>query len=263
MGVVYLAVGPDGCLVAVKSIRAELAGDTQFRLRFRRELEAASRVNARFTARVLDHSLDAKAPYFVTEYVPGPDLGVAVRSTGALQGGPLLGLSVGLADALVSIHEAGLVHRDVKPSNVLLASDGPRLVDFGIAYASELTDLTRSGVITGSPAWMAPEQAVGRTTESSADIFGWGATVAFAGTGRAPFGDGRADALLYRVVHDEPNLEGIPEPLRALVSRALQKQPSDRPSAQELLAAGLRVVGGGDTTLKVRPAIDRTWILPT
>jgi tRNA A-37 threonylcarbamoyl transferase component Bud32 len=260
MGVVYLGSENDGALVAVKVIRPEFAENREFRSRFRREVEVVARVDARFTARVLDHDVDAERPFLVTEYVDGPDLADAVRRGGALNPDQLIGLGVGLADALASIHAVGLVHRDVKPSNVLLGPDGPRLVDFGIVYAAEATELTETGVVTGTPSWMSPEQAQGRTTDAATDVFSWGTTVAFAGTGRAPFGEGRPDAVLYRVVHAEADLAGLPPEVSGAVIEALKKDPADRPPSRSLrdwCADRTVIAVGGD--VDATAVVERTW----
>ena len=264
MGFVYLAEGDPGQEVALKLVRPELVGDRGFRARFRREVEAAQRVGGICTARYLDADLESEHPYLVTEYVEGGNLFDHVRAHGPLSGERLIGLAVGLAEALVAISAVGVIHRDLKPSNVLMAPSGPKVVDFGISRAIEETAITQSGNIIGSPGWMAPEQALGHATTAAIDVFSWGATVAFASTGRAPFGEGRPDAVLYRVVHEESDLDGLDPKLEKLVSRALRKDPAQRPSADQLLLelvktamAGALPPGGSIAMATV--VLDRTW----
>lgn len=266
MGVVYLGEA-DGRRVAVKQIRADLASDDSFRSRFKREVDAAGRLGGRFTAAVLASDVDAARPYLVTEFVDGPNLADAVRRSGPMQREQLLALAAGLAQALAAAHEAGVVHRDVKPTNVLLAAEGPKLIDFGIAYAAEATAITRTGVFTGSPAWMSPEQVDGRTVSASADIFSWGATVVFAGTGRPPFGEGKSDAVMFRILNQVPDLEGLDVSLRALCERALAKDPAARPTATQLAAwaADLTLVGQPGafaSTDDTQAFVTQTWTAP-
>ena len=235
MGVVYLAEDTSGRQVALKLLRSELADDPGFRARFRREVESARRVGGLCTARYLDADLDSEHPYLVTEYVEGGNLFDYVTENGPLVGDQLIGLAVGLAQALVALANVEVVHRDLKPSNVLIAPSGPKVVDFGISLAADETVLTQMGGVIGSPGWMAPEQAVGRPTTAAIDVFSWGATVAFASTGRSPFGEGRSDAVLFRVVHEDPSLDGVDPRLRPLIERALSKDPNSRPTAESLL----------------------------
>src|SRR5215469_16089906 len=189
MGRVFLGVSPGGRPVAVKAIRAELAADPQFRMRFGREVAAARRVSGVFTATVVDADIDGPVAWMATAYVPGPSLAEAVDSYGPLPRASLLALAAGLAESLNAIHAAGLVHRDLKPSNVLLAEDGPRVIDFGISRAVEsATSLTQTGLVIGSPGFMSPEQAVGADVGPPSDIFSLGAVLAFAATGEGPFG---------------------------------------------------------------------------
>ena len=209
MGVVYLAIDSSGQRVALKLIRSELVDDVGFRGRFRREVEAAQRVGGICNARYIDADLDSDHPYLVTDYVEGGNLLDFVAVNGPLQGDQLIGLAVGLAEALVAMGGVGVIHRDLKPTNVLMSPSGPKVVDFGISHAADGTALTLTGSIVGSPGWMAPEQALGNGTTAAIDVFAWGATVAFASTGRSPFGEGRPDAVLYRVVHEAPDLEGL------------------------------------------------------
>jgi hypothetical protein len=237
MGQVYLARTPGSRLVAVKVIRPELAADPGFRSRFAREVAAARSVSGMFTAPVVDADPDGQLPWLATAYVPGPSLTDAVAERGPLPPGVVLTLAAGLAEALVAIHAAGLVHRDLKPSNVLLARDGPRVIDFGISRAADVSVLTQTGVIMGSPGYLSPEQAEGRQVGPPGDVFSLGAVLAFAASGAGPFGTGPAVAIAFRVVNAAPNLSGVPEQLRPLIERCLVKDPAARPSPGELLAS--------------------------
>jgi serine/threonine protein kinase len=265
MGVVYLAEDANGRQVALKLVRPELADDPVFRSRFRREVQAGQRVGGICTAKYLDADLDSEHPYLVTEYVEGGNLADYVASHGPLVGEQLIGLAVGLAEAIVAMHASGVIHRDLKPTNVLMAPAGPKVVDFGISHAADGTALTQTGVVVGSPSWMAPEQAQGRETIPAVDVFSWGATVAFAATGRFPFGEGRPDAVIYRVVHEEPDLSGVDPKLLPMVVAALNKDPAARPAPDKLLVDVVKTAMAGDvppggsvamTTL----VLDRTWV---
>jgi hypothetical protein len=236
MGQVFLGRSPGGRPVAVKVIHAQLAADPGFRARFAREVAAARKVGGVFTAPVMDAELDGPMPWLVTAYVPGPSLADAVAGYGALPATSVAALAAGLAEGLSAIHAAGVIHRDLKPSNVLLASDGPRIIDFGIASAAEATALTGTGFLIGSPGFMSPEQAQGDTVGPASDIFSLGTVVAFAATGRGPFGTGDSAALLYRVVHGKPDLSQVPGTLRPLLRRSLAKDPARRPTAAQFLA---------------------------
>jgi hypothetical protein len=236
MGRVYLARSEGGRTVAVKVVHPHFALDEEFRARFRREVEAARRVGGRWTAPVLDADPDAPVPWVATGYVSGPPLARAVAEHGPLPEGAVRALGAGLAEALTAVHGLGLVHRDVKPSNVLLALDGPRLIDFGIARATDGTaSLTSTGVSVGSPGYMAPEQILGRGVTGAADVFSLGAVLAYAATGEAPFTGDSSAALLYKVVHEEPELAGtLGGELRELVAACLAKDPAARPAPAEV-----------------------------
>ena len=236
MGSVYLGRSPGGRHVAIKVIRAELAEDPEFRARFAREVTSARKVSGIFTAEVVDADLHGPAPWLATSYVAGPTLADAVAARGPLPPAAVLKLAAGLAEGLVAIHSAGVVHRDLKPANVLLADDGPRLIDFGIARAMDYSALTLTGMVIGSPGFMSPEQAQGRETGPPSDIFSLGAVLAFAATGTGPFGGGSGPELLYRVVSGEPDTSGIPGEIRPLIGRCLAKDPRQRPTAAQLLA---------------------------
>jgi eukaryotic-like serine/threonine-protein kinase len=236
MGQVFLGVSPGGRPVAVKAIRAELAGDPEFRMRFGREVAAARRVSGVFTAMVVDADTEGPVAWLATAYVPGPSLTEAVEGHGPLPEASLVALAGGLAESLKAIHAAGVVHRDLKPSNVLLAEDGPRVIDFGISRAAESTALTQAGLVVGSPGFMSPEQAMGGDVGPPSDIFNLGAVLTFAATGQGPFGTGTTAALLYRVVHGTPSLDQVPATVRPLIERCLAKDPAQRPTADGLLA---------------------------
>jgi ABC-type branched-subunit amino acid transport system substrate-binding protein len=234
MGVVYLGRTDSGALAAVKVMRGESAGDEGFRARFAREVELARRVESPWVVPVLDADAEAREPWLATAFVPAPSVAEAVAAHGPLPSHTVSVLGGLLAEALDAVHTAGLVHRDVKPGNVLLALDGPRLIDFGIARAAEDTALTASGVVVGTPGFLAPEQAQGQAASSASDVFALGCVLAYASTGVPPFGTGAVDALLYRTVHDEPELGGVEGELRSLVERCLAKDPQVRPTADEI-----------------------------
>ncbi|MFD9465491.1 bifunctional serine/threonine-protein kinase/ABC transporter substrate-binding protein [Streptomyces sp. NPDC060027] len=239
MGVVFLARAPGGAIAAVKTVRSSYADESGFRARFRREVEAARQVGNRWVVPLLDADADAETPWLATSYVPGPSLAEAVHAFGPLSLASVRVLGVRLAEALEAVHGAGLVHRDVKPGNVLLAPDGPRLIDFGIARAPEATALTSSGVIVGSPGFLSPEQARARGGETGppSDVFSLGCVLAFAATGVRPFGGGAAAGVLLRTVYEEPDPAALPDGLTPLLRACLHKDPADRPSLARLRAA--------------------------
>lgn len=234
MGVVYLARSPHGTWCALKSIRSEHAGDPGFRARFRRETELAARLMSRWTVPVLAADAEARSPWLATAYVPGPSLAEAIARNGPWPTAQLLCLGAALAEALERVHACGLVHRDVKPANILLAADGPRLIDFGIARAVGVTALTADGSVIGSPGYLSPEQARGRTVGPASDVFSLGCVLAHAATGRPVFGVGGAAGVLYRTVHEDPDLDSVPDALDGIVRRCLAKDPEQRPSVGEL-----------------------------
>lgn len=263
MGVVYLGAVKGGDSVAVKVLRPELADDPQFVARFRREVSSLNRVQGVCTVRVIDADTDSPRPFLVTEYAEGPSLAEHVSTTGPLPPRMLYGLATGLAEALSAIHAAGVVHRDLKPANVLLTAAGPKVIDFGIAQALDSTAVTRTGMTVGSPGFMAPEQVTGRAGQA-ADVFAWGLTVAYAASGEPPFGTGPADAILYRIIHDSPDISAVPQELRPLVGAALAKAPAERPSARDLVAQLTSVTGQPDETQEAltQTVLSRTWMLP-
>ncbi|MEU7467013.1 LamG-like jellyroll fold domain-containing protein [Streptomyces sp. NPDC044984] len=251
MGQVFLGRSPGGRLVAVKVVHAELVRRPEFRDRFRREVEAARKVSGAFTAPVVDADPDAPLPWLVTSYIAGPSLEQAVVERGPFEAGAVLALAAGLAEALVSIHAVNLVHRDLKPSNVLLAEDGPRVIDFGIVRSVEADSITGTGLVAGSPGFMSPEQVNGDTITPAGDVFCLGAVLAFAATGANPFGEGPTPALLYRVVHNTPDIGAVTDPaLHALIGDCLAKDPARRPTPREILTR----VGalGNESTMALR-----------
>lgn len=235
MGTVYLGRSRSGRLVAVKVIHSGLTGEPGFRQRFRREVSAARRVGGFWTAAVVDADAEATPPWLATEYVPGPTLREAVVAHGPLPESAVRRLAAGLAEALTAVHAAGLVHRDLKPGNVLLAADGPRMIDFGIAKVAEGTALTDSGVFLGTPGYLSPEQISGGPVGPPSDVFALGAVLTYAATGHGPFGKGDTDALLYRAVHDDPDLTGLPPRLLGLVTGCLRRPPGRRLTPAQVL----------------------------
>ena len=235
MGRVYLAFTRGGRPVAIKVVRAEFGDDEDFRDRFRQEVLAAQRVHGLYTAQVLDADPDARQPWLATAYVPGMSLRQAVTDHGPLPEESVFLLVAGIAEALQAIHAAGIVHRDLTPSNVILAADGPRVIDFGIARAAAAPALTRSGIRVGSPRFMAPEQARGQPTTPPVDVFALGSLATYAAAGRPPFGSGAALAVLYRVLNEPPDLDGCPPDLRPLIARCLAKDPALRPQPGEII----------------------------
>ncbi|MEV6682747.1 protein kinase [Streptomyces erythrochromogenes] len=239
MGRVLLAAGPDGRLVAVKQVLAHFADDEGFRARFRREVTASRKVSGAYTAAVIDADPDASTPWLASVFVAGPSLGAVVKAGGVLPEDVVRRLAAGLTSALAEIHRAGLVHRDLKPDNVLLAEDGVRVIDLGIARATEGesdgdTGLTRTGFVIGSPAYMSPEQAEGHPLTPASDVFSLGSVLVMALTGSSPFAGTSTLKTLYDVAHGEPDLSGVPAGLRDLVARCLAKDPEARPTPAEL-----------------------------
>jgi serine/threonine protein kinase len=237
MGHVYLGLSAGGRPVAVKVIRADLAADPEFRVRFAREVAAVRQVSGLFTALVLDADVDNAVPWLATAYVAGPSLAEAVTGDGPMAARPALGLAAGLAESLCAIHAAGVVHCDLKPSNVLLSPDGPRVIDFGISRAAGTVSAAGVGWVTGSSGFMSPEQALGGEIGPPSDIFSLGAVLTFATTGCGPFGRGSRPEVAYRLVYGPPDLGEIPAGLRPLVERCLAKDPARRPTAGEVLDA--------------------------
>ncbi|MFC6879480.1 MULTISPECIES: protein kinase domain-containing protein [Actinomadura] len=254
MGTVFLAVSPGGRLVALKVVRSDFAADEGFRERFRREIAAARRVGGAGTAPVLDGDADAPRPWFAAAYVPGPTLAEAVGAVGPFPEGALRALGAGLAEALLDVHAAGLVHRDLKPGNILLAEDGPKIIDFGVTKAVDASQLTATGAMVGTPAFMSPEQiAESRDAGPASDVFSLAGALVYAATGAGPFSAGDPASLIYRVMYEEPRLDGVPGPLRGVLSACLAKEPDRRPVLPALLEAFLPA----DPAALLSPALRR------
>src|SRR5580692_1173381 len=244
MGVVYLGTDSDKRRVAVKVLGSAVANDPSARQRLAREVETMRRVRNRYVAEVLDADVQGPAPYIVTRYVPGRTLEDTVRQDGPLRGMALDALAEGLAEALAAIHAAGVVHRDLKPGNVMLNGDHPVIIDFGIAHVPDATRLTKTGLVMGTPGYLAPEVIEGGASSGASDVHSWGATVAFAATGRQPFGSGTYQTIFFRVIEGTPELNGIPARLLPCVTAALSTDPQSRPTAR-WLAGQLGMPGDG------------------
>ncbi|MFI5900307.1 protein kinase [Streptomyces cyaneofuscatus] len=231
MGTVHAGLDAAGARVAVKVVNASYAEDAEFRARFRREVQLSARVQGPWLIPLLAADPDAEAPWLATAYVPGPTLDQHLAAHGPLTGSTLYAFAVGTAQALAAVHAAGVVHRDVKPQNVILNPAGPRVLDFGIAHATDGTSVTRTGVMTGTPGWISPEHYRTGTVGPAGDMFAWGTLVAYAATSRLPFGTGAPDAVAYRVMSAAPDLGGLPGELRGTVEEALAKSPEERITA--------------------------------
>jgi hypothetical protein len=236
MGVVFLARGPGQRTVALKVLRSTVASEPTARRRLAREVETMQRVRSPFVAEVIDADLAGDMPYVVTRYVPGRTLEEVVNSDGPLRGPALARLACGLADALAAVHAAGVVHRDLKPGNVMLVRGAPVIIDFGIAQGPEATRLTLTGMFMGTPGYLAPEVIEGQPSSEASDVHAWGATVAFAATGRPPFGIGPFESIFYRILNGRPDLEGAPPAMLSLLAAVLARDPAQRPSAFKLSA---------------------------
>jgi serine/threonine protein kinase len=234
MGVVYLATDASGTQVALKALHPGLAQESNARRRMSREVETMRRVRSRYVAEVLDADLDGDPPYIVTRYVAGLSLDEVVGSAGPLTGPALARLAYGLAEALSAVHAAGVVHRDLKPGNVMIADGEPVVIDFGIAQLPETTRLTLTGMFMGTPGYLAPEVIEGKESGPASDVHSWAATVAFAATGRPPYGTGPFETIFYRIVHGAPNLDTLPAPLQPIIVDALSRDPARRPSASDI-----------------------------
>ncbi|MFJ2650201.1 PQQ-binding-like beta-propeller repeat protein [Streptomyces sp. NPDC087420] len=254
MGAVHLATSASGLRLAVKIIHSNHASDPEFRARFRQEITAARRVSGAFTAPVVDADPEAERPWMATLFIDGPTLSERVKRSGPLSTDELIQLGAGLAEGLRDIHRAGVVHRDLKPSNVLLAADGPKVIDFGISRPTDSDLHTETGRLIGTPPFMAPEQFQRpREVGPAADVFAMGAVLVHAATGKGPFDSDSPYIVAYQVVHDEPDLSGVPESVQPLIARCLAKEPADRPTPDELMTA-LRMNPKGSATALVPPS---------
>ncbi|MDP9869650.1 MULTISPECIES: WD40 repeat domain-containing serine/threonine protein kinase [Streptosporangium] len=260
-GVVYEAYDSLGGRVAVKALREDFITDA-YRDQLRREVAALSRVASFCTARIIEADLDHVLPYLVSEYVPGPDLQNRVDKDGPYRPDDLHRLAVGIATALSSIHQAGVTHRDLKPANVLIGPDGPRVIDFGIARTEEMSR-SATGQLKGTPRWMAPELFGGHRASPAVDIWAWGAVVLFAATGKSPFDGDSMPALIYQVLHHQPELDAVQEPLRSLVARALSRDPARRPTSRELLEGLIGGRGALEEATAVAGALSATALPPS
>lgn len=272
MGTVYAAVGEEGERVAVKAVHAGQAADEQFRARFRREVQVLRRVSGLCLVPLLEADPEAEIPWLATAFIPGLTLGEHIAVNGPLVGIQLHLFAAGTARALAAVHTAGVVHRDLKPANVILAPDGPRVLDFGIAHVADGTAVTRTGMLTGTPGWLSPEYYRDGTAGPPGDVFAWGALLAFAATGRHPFGAGNAEAVGFRVLNAEPDLDGVPEDLLSMVRACLAKDPARRPlsatvaqkSAELLGEQATQVIGDvNDQSTEVPSLIAKEWHPPT
>ncbi|MEW1718256.1 protein kinase [Streptomyces sp. NPDC093109] len=252
MGDVYLGRTPGGRPAAVKVISAQFQSDPQALSRFRREVETLRTVHSAYTAALIDAEVTTPPYWMATEYIPGPTLSDAVRGTGPLPPELCLALLAALAEGLTDIHVRGVLHRDIKPQNVILSATGPQLIDFGIARGFEPSDLTQAGVAIGTPGFIAPETITESATGPAADVFALGATLAFALTGRPPYGEGSMMTVAYRTVHEEVDLRGVPAGIAELVARCAHRDPGRRPDPQEIVD-----LCGAGTDLVQHPAYQR------
>ena len=235
MGVVHAAVDEAGRPAAVKRVHTRLSSDSEFRARFRREISLVRRVRSDHVPQFMGAATRGAVPWLATEYVWGPTLDAEVRDRGPLEGDALSSFARGTAAALAAVHAAGVVHRDLKPGNVILSSHGPRVLDFGISRAVEEAGITRTGQAVGTPGWMPPEHYLGRAAAPAADVFSWAALVVFAATGRPPFGTGSPEVLAERVLAGGPELTGIPAVLRPVLTDCLVSEPAHRPGTDRVL----------------------------
>lgn len=254
MGNVYLSSSPGGYPLAIKVVKQAYADDPEFRRRFRREIAAAQQVQGYYTAPVRDAGPDDEVPWYATAYIAGPSLQTAVAEHGPLPPFSVYCLLGGVAEGIAAVHAAGLIHRDLKPGNVLLADDGPRVIDFGLAQCDTYSKLTGTGVAIGTPAYMAPEQVRGKVSAAT-DVFALGHLALFAATGHNAFGEGNTDALFYRLLNEPPDLDGCPVELRAIIAHCLARDPADRPGVPEVAAfAGAAMRG------QMMRVADRAWL---
>src|SRR6478752_2992017 len=268
MGVVHLALDRHGRAVAIKVLRQHIAHDPDARARLTREVSSLSRITSPRVAPIIDADVDGPTPYIVTRYVPGPSLDDYVAERGLLAPADLHRVASGLAEALDAIHSAGVVHRDVKPGNVLLVDGDPVLIDFGIAHVADDIRLTMTGLVMGTPGYLAPEVVGGDDVTAATDWWGWAATTAFAASGAPPFGTGPMSAVLARVSAGDPDLEAVDPRIEPLLYAALSPLPHERPHHDEVVAALARYANGAPVTeaiqvRRVRPVTQRLSVPPT
>ncbi|MEV5831693.1 serine/threonine-protein kinase [Spirillospora sp. NPDC052242] len=258
MGVVYLGADPEGRNVAIKVLRPAVAGDATARRRLAREVDSMRRVHSPHVAEILDADVTAEQPYIVTQYVPGRTLEEVVEENGPIDGTDLQRLAVGLASALSAIHGAGIVHRDLKPANVMLMDGGePVVIDFGIAQAADATRLTATGMVIGTPGYLAPEIIEGHEAGPHSDVHAWAGSLAFAATGRPPFGSGTFEAIFYKIMAGQPDLDGVPAPILPVLRAAIARDPSERPKAVDLVQLTRRL--HFDSTVTDQTRVDRHY----
>ncbi|MFB4303186.1 serine/threonine-protein kinase [Actinomadura sp. NTSP31] len=241
MGVVYLGADPEGRNVAIKVLRPAVAGDATARRRLAREVDSMRRVHSPHVAEILDADVTADQPYIVTQYVPGRTLEEVVEENGPIYGQGLQRLTVGLASALSAIHGAGIVHRDLKPGNVMIVDGEPVVIDFGIAQGADATRLTATGMVIGTPGYLAPEIIEGEDAGPPSDVHALAGTVAYAATGRPPFGSGTFESIFYKIMQGTPDLDGVPDALLPLLRSAMARNPAERPTAVNLVQLGRRI----------------------
>ncbi|MCW2916073.1 MAG: serine/threonine protein kinase, partial [Actinomycetia bacterium] len=241
MGVVHLAVDPQGRKVAIKVLRPQVAGDVTALRRLAREVDTMRRVHSPHVAEILDADVTAERPYIVTQFVPGRTLEEAVFDSGPMRGRPLQRLATGLASALAAIHGAGVIHRDLKPGNVMILDSEPVLIDFGIAQGMDATRLTATGMVIGTPGYLAPEIIEGEEAGAAADVHSWAATLVYAATGRPPFGSGTFESIFYKIMQGTPDLDGVPEAMLPLIRTAMAHHPVERPTAVTLVQLARRI----------------------
>lgn len=270
MGVVHLALDPSGRAVALKVLRSSIAHDPDARARLGREVETLTRVNTPRVASVIDADIMGTRPYLVTRYVPGPSLDEVVVAGGALRPAALLRVATGLAEGIRAIHAAGVVHRDVKPGNVLMEDDDPVLIDFGIAHIADDARVTSTGLVMGTPGYLSPELVAGADITEATDWWGWAATLTFAASGRPPFGRGSMEVVLARVRNGEPDLADVDPRLAPLLAATLSPDPARRPHTDEVIEAlhryargGPALLAGAGTGAGVGGGGPRTSVLPT
>ncbi|WP_328442639.1 serine/threonine protein kinase [Streptomyces sp. NBC_00444] len=250
MGVVYLARSPGGRRVAVKVVHQNIARQPEFRQRFAAEIDVVRRVGGFHTAAIVDADPQADPPWFATEYIPGPTLADSLAQHGPMRAPALRALGAAVAEALTAIHRCGVVHRDLKPGNIIMTEDGPRVMDFGIARVLDESRLTSSGFVVGTAGYLSPEQSLGLDVTGASDVFALGAVLVTAAGGAAFHGQGHA-ALAYQAVHEPADVSAVPDELRDLVRSCLEKEPLSRPSPQAVVSRLTEPAGPGATVLNV------------